>query len=136
MVDSSFSSPLQSSSNVADQLSSGIPHTLSSVLSYDRLSPSHKQFALSISTAIEPQFFHQAVKHSCWREAMQSEIDALESNNTWTLTSLPPGKTPIGCKWVIALMVPLNGIKPVWSPKALHNVKAWIILRPFHQLSR
>ncbi|XP_052203988.1 uncharacterized mitochondrial protein AtMg00820-like [Diospyros lotus] len=31
---------------------------------------------------------------------MKAELDALESNNTWTLTSLPPSKDPIGCKWV------------------------------------
>jgi len=111
--------------NVADQLSSGIPHTLSSVLSYDRLSPSHKQFALSISTAIEPQFFHQAVKHSCWREAMQSEIDALESNNTWTLTSLPPGKTPIGCKWVYKVKHRADG--------SIERYKARLVAKGFTQ---
>jgi len=31
---------------------------------------------------------------------MQSELAALEANNTWSLTSLPPGKTPIGCRWI------------------------------------
>ena len=31
---------------------------------------------------------------------MKAEIDALERNGTWTLTTLPKGKKPIGCKWV------------------------------------
>ena len=31
---------------------------------------------------------------------MDKEIQALELTNTWTLTTLPPGKVPIGCKWV------------------------------------
>ena len=31
---------------------------------------------------------------------MDKEIEALEVNNTWTLTQLPAGKSPIGCKWV------------------------------------
>ena len=31
---------------------------------------------------------------------MDKEIAALELTNTWTLTTFPPGKVPIGCKWV------------------------------------
>ena len=31
---------------------------------------------------------------------MDKEIAALEKNNTWTLTRLPFGKIPIGCKGV------------------------------------
>ena len=31
---------------------------------------------------------------------MNSELRALEANGTWELTSLPPGKRAIGCKWV------------------------------------
>uniref|UniRef100_A0A2N9G152 Reverse transcriptase Ty1/copia-type domain-containing protein n=1 Tax=Fagus sylvatica TaxID=28930 RepID=A0A2N9G152_FAGSY len=35
-----------------------------------------------------------------WRDAMQVELNALEANNTWSLTPLPSHKSPIGCKWV------------------------------------
>ena len=31
---------------------------------------------------------------------MTAEIVAFEANQTWTLTPLPIGKKPIGCKWV------------------------------------
>lgn len=31
---------------------------------------------------------------------MNSEIQALEGSNTWTLEMLPKGKKPIGCRWV------------------------------------
>ena len=31
---------------------------------------------------------------------MDKEIEALEVTNTWSLVPLPPGKSPIGCKWV------------------------------------
>lgn len=32
--------------------------------------------------------------------AMNKELDALGSNDTWMLVSLPPGKGPVSCKWV------------------------------------
>ena len=50
------------------------------------------------TTPSELASFHQAVQFSKWRDAMYKEITALELNNTWTLTPLPPGKSPIGCK--------------------------------------
>ncbi|XP_014517256.1 uncharacterized protein LOC106774731 [Vigna radiata var. radiata] len=31
---------------------------------------------------------------------MQEELTALEQNHTWTITTLPPNKKAIGCKWV------------------------------------
>ena len=40
---------------------------------------------------------------------MTAEITALETNQTWSLTSLPPGKTPIGCKWVYKVKLRSNG---------------------------
>jgi hypothetical protein len=78
----------------------GIPYNLSSVISYDKLSPSYKHYLLSVSTHVEPQYYCQAVQHACWREAVQAEIKALEDNNARTLVSLPPNKVAIGCKWV------------------------------------
>ncbi|XP_070050893.1 uncharacterized protein [Nicotiana tomentosiformis] len=32
--------------------------------------------------------------------AMKQEVAALEDNKTWSIVDLPPGKTPIGCKWI------------------------------------
>lgn len=31
---------------------------------------------------------------------MNAELDALERNETWDITNLPPGKRSIGCKWL------------------------------------
>ncbi|CAL2238958.1 unnamed protein product [Prunus armeniaca] len=49
---------------------------------------------------MELHSFAKAVLDPHWKEAMYSELHALESNHTWTITTLPPGKEPIGCKWV------------------------------------
>jgi len=31
---------------------------------------------------------------------MKEELNVLEQNHTWTIISLPPRKTAIGCKWI------------------------------------
>jgi len=36
-----------------------------------------------------------------WKEAINDEMESLQSNETWHLTELPPGCQPIGCKWVL-----------------------------------
>ena len=40
---------------------------------------------------------------------MSSEIQALETNGTWTLTDLPKGKKPIGCRWVYKIKYSSDG---------------------------
>ncbi|OIT27673.1 retrovirus-related pol polyprotein from transposon tnt 1-94, partial [Nicotiana attenuata] len=48
----------------------------------------------------DPVTFEEAVKDDRWVHAMNEEIHAIEKNNTWELTTLPPSKRPIGVKWV------------------------------------
>lgn len=38
-----------------------------------------------------------------WKNAMLEELKALDECNTWILIELPPGRKPIGCKWVYVL---------------------------------
>ncbi|KAK4404469.1 Retrovirus-related Pol polyprotein from transposon RE2 [Sesamum angolense] len=51
-------------------------------------SPAHIQFAAQLSILQEPTSYAQARGHLEWEQAME-ELQALENNQTWTLTALP-----------------------------------------------
>ncbi|PKI38224.1 hypothetical protein CRG98_041384 [Punica granatum] len=57
---------------------------------------------------------------------MAEEICALESNNTWTIDKLPPGKHLIGCKWV-------NKVKQC-ADGSVECYKARIVVKGFAQV--
>lgn len=84
-------------------------YTINNYLSYDLLASSHTHFLMNVSAAYEPSYFHQAIKLSQWKQAMDSEIAAMERTNTWTIVPLPPGKHTVGCKWVYRIKHHANG---------------------------
>ncbi|XP_019455050.1 PREDICTED: uncharacterized protein LOC109356169 [Lupinus angustifolius] len=86
-----------------------ITHPLSTVISYHTLSLPYKNYTLSISAHIELKTFKQAITSHDWVQAMKHELQALQDNNTWTIVSLPPDKSPIGSKWVYKLKFKADG---------------------------
>lgn len=40
--------------------------------------------------------FEETSKHQIWKDAMACEIESIEKNHTWELTTLPNGVKPIG----------------------------------------
>ena len=48
----------------------------------------------------EPTSFREALLLPHWKEAMQSELDSIEKNDTWTLVPRPLRRNVIGVKWV------------------------------------
>ena len=98
-----------SSSTIVSGTGSSTSYPLSQVLSYSHLSSQYKSFALNASSIREPSNYHEASKSPQWCEVMTIEITALEANQTWSLTPLPLGKTPIGCKWVYKVKLRSDG---------------------------
>lgn len=88
---------------------SGIKYPLSSNLSYFKLFNSYKAFFMSVSSQIEPASFKQAIQYPKWCDAMATEIKALKGNKTWCITSLPPNKQVVGCKWIYKIKYSSNG---------------------------
>ena len=61
-----------------------------------------------------------------WLDAMKVEIDALQANRTWVMCKLPPGKVPIGCKWVYKIMLKVDG--------SVERYKARLVAKRFTQI--
>ncbi|XP_055822236.1 uncharacterized protein LOC129890778 [Solanum dulcamara] len=75
-----------------------VQYPLSNYVSYSHFSPTYQCFIAATSTVTEPNSYVETIKDPRWVKAIQAEIQALESNHTWEITSLPAGKKPIGCR--------------------------------------
>ncbi|GKA19576.1 retrovirus-related pol polyprotein from transposon TNT 1-94 [Tanacetum coccineum] len=85
----------------------------------------HIAFLANVFSNPEPSRYKQAVQYSGWRQAMDKELVALEKNNTWTLTVLPPRHKPISSKWVY---------KTKYNPDGtVERLKARLVVRGFNQ---
>ncbi|KAM7528232.1 hypothetical protein LguiB_031642 [Lonicera macranthoides] len=73
-------------------------YPVSSCVSYDYLSPTSCSFIASLDSIFAPKTVHEAISHPGWRNAMIEEMDALDTNGTWDLVTLPARKQAIGCK--------------------------------------
>jgi hypothetical protein len=55
---------------------------------------------LCLVAADEPRTVDEALSEKCWRQAMQSEMQAIEDNRTWVVSDLLAKQKAIGLKWV------------------------------------
>lgn len=94
-------------------------------MSYHRYSPAHLAYVANLSQAVEPSSYEIAASDPKWQQAMFSELQALIDNNTWTLVPLPPGKRPIGCKWVYRIKYHADG--------SVERYKARLVAKGFTQ---
>ena len=87
---------------------------------------SYLSFSANISSIFEPTSYKQASQDTRWLQAMETELHALEQNHTWDLTYLPPGKSPIGSKWVYKTKLHQDGIVDIF--------KARLVAKGYHQI--
>ena len=78
-------------------------------LSFHYLSLPYFVFVSTLSFVSTPNSTSETLSHPGWRQAMAEEMDALYSNGTWELVTLPLGKSPVGCRWVYTMKVGLDG---------------------------
>ena len=84
----------------SNTVTSSTPYPLADYISNYHFSACYQRFLAALLVDKEPESYLMAKEDAKWKQAMQDEIDALETNQTWSLTHLPPNKQAIGCKWV------------------------------------
>jgi hypothetical protein len=80
---------------------------------------------LHTTHAGKPTTHAEAQGDPAWREAMQLELESIESNRTWELVDPPAGHRPISLKWVFKLKKDEKG--------AVIKHKARLVARGFVQ---
>lgn len=63
----------------------------------------------TLTVASKPRGFKSASKYPEWVAAMQDEIDAIRSNDTWDLVPRPLDTNIVGSKWVFRTKVYSDG---------------------------
>jgi len=103
----------------------GTKYPLYHFISYNRYSPSHLCYIANVSRDEEPPSYKLAMTDPKWQEAMNSELQALIDNQTWSLVPLPLAKCPISCKWVYRIKRKADG--------SVERYKARLVARGFTQ---
>ena len=85
------------------------PHHVYNFLSFHCLSLPYFAFVSTLPSVSTPKSTSEALSHLGWKQAMTKEMDALYSNGTWELVTLPHDKSPVGCCWVYTVKVGPDG---------------------------
>ena len=71
---------------------------------------------MALVVSIDAVSFEEVVMSSKWRKSMDSEINSIETNQTWKQIDLPPGAKKIGVKWIFKIK--FNELGEVFKYKA------------------
>ncbi|PWA48006.1 zinc finger, CCHC-type [Artemisia annua] len=88
------------------------------------------QYSYCFIVEDDTKTFEEAMKSqdvAFWKEAINDEMDSIMGNNTYVLTDLPPGCTPLGCKWIFKKKMKVDG--------TVEKFKARLVIQGFKQKS-
>lgn len=107
--------------------SSGTPFPITHYINCIKFSARHQKFLAAVTAGCELRSFKEAMTDEGWRQAMQTEIRALEDNGTWIMEKLPPGKRALGSQWVYKIKYNSDG--------SVERLKARLVALGNHQRS-
>jgi len=86
-----------------------MPSWMRDYVSGEGLSEEETELNMTIVTSDDPVSYEKAVKSYKWREAMDTEMESIQKNETWSLTELPAGTKKIGVKWIYKTKINESG---------------------------
>jgi len=102
------------------------PYPLFSNCHLAHLTPHYAASLASVLQTPKPTTYAQAQLYPEWVKAMDLELEALERNGTWSLTTLPAGKRALSSKWVYRTKFKPDG--------SVEWYKARLVIRGFQQV--
>ncbi|KAJ0627129.1 putative RNA-directed DNA polymerase [Helianthus annuus] len=104
---------------------SKVKYGIERVVNFTKLTCENKCFASSLSKAVEPKNFREAIKDPNWVSAMNNEIQALHRNHTWDVVDRPKDRNIVGCKWIYKIKYKSSG--------EIERYKARLVAKGFSQ---
>jgi hypothetical protein len=86
-----------------------MPSWMRDYVSGEGLSEEETELNMAIVTSDDPVSYEEVVKSYKWREAMDTEMESIQKNETWSLTELPAGTKKIGVKWIYKTKINESG---------------------------
>ena len=77
-------------------------HPIERYVSYGELSQNYRSFVAAVGSLEIPRNIQEALQRPEWA-ATVTEVQALVKNGTWEVTTIPKGKTTVGCKWIFTI---------------------------------
>ena len=72
-----------------------------------------------------PNSVQEALADPRWKAAMNEEMKSLQKNETWELVKCPPGKKPVGCRWIYTVKYKADG--------SIERFKATLVAKGYTQ---
>ncbi|GKA28023.1 ribonuclease H-like domain-containing protein [Tanacetum coccineum] len=79
-------------------------YRLKKVVKYSHLSFGNYCFSTSLNKSVEPSTFYKGVMDRNWVDVVNAKFEALNRNNTWSITCLPKGS-----KWIFKIKDKASG---------------------------
>ena len=86
--------------NLHRRRQTSFPSWMRDYVSGDELSEEETGLNMAMVPSDDPVTYEEAVVSKNWRNAMDTEMQSIQKNKTWSLIDLPEGAKKIGVKWI------------------------------------